>query len=155
MWHAPSNFKPIFPFLFLGKCILIATYLTNHTPSPLIHRKYPYELLHGTTPNYKLLRTFDCPCYIYITSLALDKFHPRSRKCIFVGCSFSKHGWRDFYLKIKQFSFQRCDVKHIFPNFVDWVTNITKNSPNSITSFQCNQTRHMAQFNPLTAYPST
>ncbi|PKI43953.1 hypothetical protein CRG98_035629 [Punica granatum] len=65
--------------------------------TPLLGNKSPHEVLFGKPPNYSNLRVFGSLCYAHTRTK--DKFAPRSRKCIFIGYSHAKKGWRLSYMK--------------------------------------------------------
>lgn len=48
-------FQSHLPIKFWGESILTATYLINHTPTPILKGKSPYEVLFGTRPSYSML----------------------------------------------------------------------------------------------------
>lgn len=81
-------FQSNLPVSFWEECILTIGYLINHTPSPLLKEQTFFELLHNTPPDYSLLCTVGCLCYIHQPTT--DKFHSRSRKCIFIGYPLDK-----------------------------------------------------------------
>lgn len=70
------RFQSSLPISFLGDCILTAAYLLNRTPSLLLNRLTPYEILFHTSPDFTLLRTFGCLCYATILPQSHDKFAP-------------------------------------------------------------------------------
>lgn len=45
-------FQAHLPIYFWGESILTAGYLINRTPSPLLHGKTPYEVIHGVGPSF-------------------------------------------------------------------------------------------------------
>lgn len=53
-------FQANLPAKFWGQSILTAAHLINRTPSRLLGGKSPYELLHGSPPNYDTLKVFGC-----------------------------------------------------------------------------------------------
>lgn len=78
------RFQSGLPIHFWGEFVLTAAYLINHTPTPLLSSKSPYELLFSHSPSYSHLRVFGCLCYVHATKIR-DKFTVRSVPCIFVG----------------------------------------------------------------------
>lgn len=100
---------------FSGDCVLMAGYLINRTPLSISNGKTPFEMLYSKPLDYSSLRTFGCLCYVH--NATSDKFHSRSRKCIFLGYPLGKRDWRIFDLQTHKFLISR-DVtffEHIFP----------------------------------------
>lgn len=90
------RFQGNLPISFWGECVLTAEYLINRTPTPVLHGKTSYEMLHGQAPLYDHLRVFGCLCYAHNLGRGGDKF--ASRKCVFVGYPYGKKGWKLFDL---------------------------------------------------------
>ncbi|KAA8550319.1 hypothetical protein F0562_002003 [Nyssa sinensis] len=82
------------PERFWGEAALTAIYTINRVPSPTIHNKTPFELLHGTVPNYSLLRVFGCVCFVTLPSHERTKLEPRSRVCCLIGYGLTQKGYR-------------------------------------------------------------
>jgi hypothetical protein len=99
------RFQSHLPLEYWGECVLIATYLINRTPTPILQNKTPYEMLYKKPPSYALIRTFGCLCYV--KTQVSDKFESRSRRCIFVGYPFGKKGWRVCDLEMDGFIVSR------------------------------------------------
>ncbi|KAL1222421.1 Retrovirus-related Pol polyprotein from transposon TNT 1-94 [Cardamine amara subsp. amara] len=78
---------------FWGETILAAAYLINRTPSTMLKRKTPYEILYGSVPPYDNLRVFGCLAFAHNQKRDGDKFCSRSRQCVFLGYPFDKKGW--------------------------------------------------------------
>lgn len=81
-----SFFRLIFLFLF-GE--IVFEYLINHILSMLLKGKSPFELLHNKPPEYDLLYSFGCLCYIRQSTP--DKFQSRSRNVFFLCSQYKFH----------------------------------------------------------------
>ncbi|GKE05834.1 ribonuclease H-like domain-containing protein, partial [Tanacetum coccineum] len=104
------------PLSMWTECILTATYLINRLPSSMLNGKSPYEMIYKKCPTLSHLRVFGCLCFATIVNNN-DKFSSRSEKCVMIGYSNFKKGYRLYSLDKHQFIFSR-DVKffeNIFP----------------------------------------
>ena len=72
------QFQGSLPISFWGKCVLTAEYLINRTPTPVLHGKTLYEMLHGQAPSYDHLKDFGCLCYARDLGKTSNKFASRS-----------------------------------------------------------------------------
>ncbi|KAL0313066.1 UNVERIFIED_CONTAM: Retrovirus-related Pol polyprotein from transposon RE1 [Sesamum radiatum] len=93
-----------------------ATFLINHTPTPLLRWKTPYELLYGTQPAYDLLKVFGSLCYATNIDPQKMKFHSRAIKCVMIGYGMHKKAYKLFDLENRKVFYSR-DVhfyEHIF-----------------------------------------
>ncbi|GKC82028.1 ribonuclease H-like domain-containing protein [Tanacetum coccineum] len=111
-------------------------------PTSVLNRKSPYDLVYNNPPSLKHLRSFSCLAYATILN-SHDKFGSRSEKCVLVGYSNSKKGYKLWSLDNKQVIYSR-DVKFfedIFPFKQNNSTGIDK-------SVQC--VNHLNFFNSNT-----
>ncbi|OMO78632.1 Integrase, catalytic core [Corchorus capsularis] len=123
------RFQANLPIKYWGECVLIATYLINYVPTPLLSGKSPYEILFSRKPSYSHLRVFGCLCYTSVIPRSRDKFHARATTCLFLGYPHGQKGYKVYDLTTHKIFTSRDVVfcEHIFP-FQD------KNSPNHNTS---------------------
>lgn len=73
-----------------GECVLITTYLINHTLYFILLGQTSYEKLFQTKPSYSHLKVFGCLCYASTHSFACTKFNPCAKQCIFIGYPYGK-----------------------------------------------------------------
>ncbi|GKA65674.1 ribonuclease H-like domain-containing protein [Tanacetum coccineum] len=97
------------PLRFWTECVLTATYLINRLPSSVLNRKSPFEMIYNTKPNLSKLRVFGCLCFATVLNNH-DKLGSRSEKCVMMGYSSVKKGYRLYSLDKHQFIYSR-DVK--------------------------------------------
>ncbi|GKB01912.1 ribonuclease H-like domain-containing protein [Tanacetum coccineum] len=97
-------------------CILTATYLINRLPFSMLNETSLYEMIYKKTPTLSYLRVFGYLCFATIVKNH-DKFGSRFKKCVMMGYSNYKKGYRLYSLDRHQFIFLR-DVKFfefVFP----------------------------------------
>ncbi|GJV68359.1 ribonuclease H-like domain-containing protein [Tanacetum coccineum] len=70
----------------------MALHLLNILPSSEINNTIPYTRLFGTTPDYRLLRTFGCLCYPHLDTT--HKLEPRATPSISLGHTSNHRGYR-------------------------------------------------------------
>lgn len=88
------RFQANLPLQFWGECVLTAAYLINRTPTPILQGKTPYHIIFCHKPLYDHIKIFGCLCFASKIPRDRNKFAARSRKCIFIGYSHGKKGWR-------------------------------------------------------------
>jgi hypothetical protein len=69
-------------------------YLPNHLPIKTISAACPHVALFGSAPSYEHLCIFGCACYPNMTATAPHKLSPRSTRCVFLGYSANRKGYR-------------------------------------------------------------
>ena len=77
-------FQSNVPLEFWGECVLIAVYLINWIPTPLLSNKSPFEVLYNCPPSLANLWVFGCECYVTNVH-PKQKFDPRASICVFMG----------------------------------------------------------------------
>ncbi|KAJ0493280.1 putative RNA-directed DNA polymerase [Helianthus annuus] len=76
------------------------------TPSSVLNGRSPYELLFGFEPSLSHLKIFGCLCFFTVLNNP-DKLDQRAEKCIFMGYSNLKKGYKVWSLDQKKFIFSR------------------------------------------------
>ena len=115
------------PNYLWGDTILIASYLINRMPTKVLKYTTPLECLKKVYPksriNSKLpLKIFGCTAYVHIPKMLRSKLDPRAEKCVFVGYTPNKKGYKCFNPLTKCF-YTTMDV-----SFMENVPYFTKNS---------------------------
>jgi hypothetical protein len=82
------------PKPFWADAVLTSCYLINRLPSRILDYKSPLEILYNRNINISHLRVFGCVCYVHIQNG--NKLEPRARKCVFLGYSSVKKGYKCF-----------------------------------------------------------
>lgn len=93
------HFQAGLPIKFLGECVLTITYLINHTSTPLLSSKTPYELLFNSIPLFSHLKVFGCLCFAANTSGSKTKFDSKTSRYIFLGYSNDQKEYKLFDLE--------------------------------------------------------
>ncbi|XP_013589183.1 PREDICTED: uncharacterized protein LOC106297500 [Brassica oleracea var. oleracea] len=114
---SPKWFQASLPITFWGEAVMTATYLINRTPTAIHKGHFPFEVLHGSQPDYTQLRVFGSACYTHRQARDKDKFGEKSRLCIFVGYPFGKKGYKVFDMDRNEFIISRDVVfrEDVFP----------------------------------------
>jgi hypothetical protein len=71
-----------------------AVYLRNRSPTSALYGKTPYESWYGFKPKVNHLRFFGSTCYALAPKEKRTKLENQSMKCIFIGYSDEKKGYR-------------------------------------------------------------
>ena len=82
------------PERFWGEAAFTAVYTINQHPTPILNNKSPYEVLHGVSPAYELLKVWGSACFVQLQSHERTKLEPRSRLCCFLGYGIEHKGYR-------------------------------------------------------------
>jgi hypothetical protein len=82
------------PKSFWSQGVLSATYIINRLPIQVLFFKSPLEVLQKQSPDVSHLKVFGCICFVHIQASNHDKLDPRAAKCIFLGYSLTKKGYK-------------------------------------------------------------
>ncbi|KAJ0746343.1 putative RNA-directed DNA polymerase [Helianthus annuus] len=102
-------FQSNLPLKYWSDCILTAVYLINRLPSSVLNGRSPYEVVYGFKPSLVHLRNFGCLCFSTVLSES-DKFAYHADKCVLIGYSNVKKGYKLLCLDNRKVYFSR-DVK--------------------------------------------
>ncbi|KAJ0735667.1 putative RNA-directed DNA polymerase [Helianthus annuus] len=126
------------PLRFWSDCILTAVYIVNRLPSSVLNGRSPYEVMFKFKPSLSHLRNFGCLCFSTILNES-DKFAYHADKCVLIGYSSVKKGYKLWSLDEKKVFFSR-DVK-FYENVYPFKSNkivenvVVDNSLNLINFF--------------------
>ncbi|KAF5812881.1 putative RNA-directed DNA polymerase [Helianthus annuus] len=102
-------FQSGLPLKFWSDCVLTAVYIINRLPSSVLNGKSPYELMFSFKPSLSHFRNFGCLCFSTILNES-DKFAYHADKCILIGYSNVKKGYKLLSLDTNKVFYSR-DVK--------------------------------------------
>ncbi|XP_071719484.1 uncharacterized protein [Rutidosis leptorrhynchoides] len=101
---------------YWSDCVLTATYIINRLPSSVLLGRSPFEMIYRFKPSLSHMRVFGCLCFASILNNNV-KFSSKSEKCVLLGYSNVKKGYKLLSLESNTILFSR-DVKFyetIFP----------------------------------------
>ncbi|XP_071715128.1 uncharacterized protein [Rutidosis leptorrhynchoides] len=104
--------------------------------SSVLSGRSPFELVYQHKPNLSHLRVFGCLCFSTVLNNH-DKFSSRAEKCVFIGYSSEKKGYKLLSLESKSVFYSR-DVKFyetIFPFKQKDYTIVSANDINHLNFF--------------------
>ncbi|KAJ9541585.1 hypothetical protein OSB04_028091 [Centaurea solstitialis] len=77
-----------------GEAAFTGVYTINTHPTPILQQKSPYEVLHGISPAYDLLKVWGYACFVQLQPHEHTKHQPRARLCLFLGYGIEHKGYR-------------------------------------------------------------
>ena len=87
------------PHKFWAEPLSTTAYLINRSPTKSLSNQTPFEAWYGKKPNVKHLRAFGCSAYIHVPKDERKKLDPKSKKCVFLGYSTTRKGYRLYHQK--------------------------------------------------------
>ena len=92
--------------------VLTSSYLINMMPTKVLKYKTPLDCLKEFFPVTRLfsdlpVKVFGCIVYVHGPSQFRSKLDPRAIKCVFLGYSSNKKGFKFFDLQTKKFHVRR------------------------------------------------
>ena len=82
------------PKTFWAEALNTANHVINRSPSAAIDNMTPYEKLNNVKPKVDYFRVFGSECFAHVPKDERSKLDPKSRKCIFIGYSSVKKGYK-------------------------------------------------------------
>ncbi|WZY94078.1 hypothetical protein YC2023_066407 [Brassica napus] len=82
------------PKRFWSDAVATACYLINRTPTKVLNKLSPFEVLNKTKPHIDHLRVFGCLCYVMIPGERRNKLEAKSTKAMFIGYSITQKGYK-------------------------------------------------------------
>lgn len=114
------------PMKFWPHSLLMATWLSNRTPSRVIDWNTPYEILFMDQPDFSMLKPFGCLAHAVDLSPTRGKFDSRSIRSVFLGYDLAYKGFLLYDLDHNR-TFVSRDVK-FFPNKFPFKDSISSSS---------------------------
>ena len=96
------------PKQFWGEAVLTATYLINRMPSRVLNFQTPCQTLLQSYPTTQIisslpLKVFGSTTFVHIHSQNRSKLDPRAIKCVFLGYSTTKKGYKCYSPNTRKF----------------------------------------------------
>lgn len=73
--------------------VLVACYLYNRNPTPILQGRSPLEVLFRRTLEYMKLRVFGCKCFLCLFPYQANKLDVMSVPCVFIGYSIQQDSY--------------------------------------------------------------
>ena len=128
-------FQSRVPLHLWSHCVLTATFLINHTLSPLLNHSTPFELLYKKPVDYSSFRVFGCLAFASTLTFHCTKFQPRAKPCVFLGIPNGMKAYRLYDIHAKQVFVSRNVIFHeeVFPfQFVIDTTHLSDPFPDLV-----------------------
>ncbi|KAG8484431.1 hypothetical protein CXB51_022868 [Gossypium anomalum] len=71
-----------------------SVHLINRLPTPVLHKRSPYEVLYQDRPSYSYLKVLGCACYPCLRPYHRHKLQFRSAQCVFLGVGMNQKGYK-------------------------------------------------------------
>ena len=136
------------PKSFWAEALATAVYVRNRCPTVAVERLTPFESLNGVKPKVGHLKVFGCAAYPHIPKDERKKLDDKTHKCIFLGYSDNRKGYRLYDLNHSKVIHSR-DIK-----FNELDNGFEKENSSSATSqviVDCSNGESCAQENEKTA----
>ena len=104
--------------VFWGEAVATAVILRNRSPTVAVKNMTPYECFIGKKPDVGHLKVFGCDAYMHVPKELRKKWDAKSQKCIFIGYSLYRKGYRLYGPKTKRLHESR-DVLFVENEFGD------------------------------------
>lgn len=73
------------PKMFWAEVVNMTCYIINRSPRVILDRKVIKEVQSGKQVDYSMIRVFEYPAYVHISSEERSKLDLKSKRCIFLG----------------------------------------------------------------------
>ena len=103
---------------FWGEAVATAVVLRNRSPTVAVKDTTPYECFNGRKPDVAHLKVFGCDTYMHVPKELRKKWDAKSQKCIFIGYSLYRKGYRLYDPRTKRLHESR-DVVFVENEFGD------------------------------------
>ena len=101
-------FQMSVPKSYWGEAVLTAAYLINRLPSSILNGVSPVQLMNSFFPTVPIMtslqsRVFGCCAFVHVHGPHRGKLDPRAVKCIFIGYSPNKKGYKCYHPQSRHF----------------------------------------------------
>ena len=105
------------PHSYWTEAVSTTVYIMNMTPTIAIHDVTLEEKYTRKKPDVSHLKVFGCISYVHVPDEVHTKMDPKAEKCIFIGYSLEKKGYRCYNLATRQLRVSK-DV--VFDEMSSW-----------------------------------
>ena len=82
------------PHFYWAEAVNTAVYIMNRTPTAAVHDVTPEEKYTGNKPYLAHMKVFGCIAYVHVSDELRTKLNLKAEKCVFIGYSLEKKGYR-------------------------------------------------------------
>lgn len=90
------------PHRFWAEALSTSVYLRNRSPTKALEGITPYEAWNNIKPDVSFLRAFGCTAYAHVPKVERHKLDYKSRKCVMLGYSDNRKGYRLYDIERKK-----------------------------------------------------
>ena len=90
------------PHRFWAEALSTYVFLRNRSLTKALEGITPYEAWNNTKPDVSSLRAFGCTAYAHVPRIERHKFDHKSRKCLMLGYSENRKGYRLYDIEHKK-----------------------------------------------------
>ena len=79
---------------FWAEAVCTAVMIRNRSPTVSVDNMTPYVCFYGSKPDVSHFKVFGCKAYMHVPKENRKKWDSKTKKCIFVGYSITRKGYR-------------------------------------------------------------
>ena len=113
--------KKNMPHCYWAEAVSTAIYIMNRTPTVVVHDVTPEEKFSSKKPDLSHLKVFGCIAYVHVPDELQTKLNPKAEKCVFIGYSLEKKGYKCYNPVTRQVRVSR-DV--VFDEMASWYAEV-------------------------------
>ena len=120
----------LFRSFYWAEAVNTAVYIMNRAPTAAVHDVTPEEKFTGNKPDLSHMKVFGCIAYVHVPDELRTKLDPKAEKCIFIGYSLEKKGYRCYNPTTRDVRVSR-DV--VFDELQSWYSEVHDGTETDVT----------------------